>query len=232
MRNAHMKIAVATLAISIGASPVLGCTTVPQANTSRTTQLMEVSSAATAQEQKPADDKKPEAKAEDKKAEEKKPEEKKPDEKKCDEKKPEQVKPSEEKKPEDETKKDDPKKTESKKPAGKKEEKKSDEKPAEDAKEDSAFTIDNFAVTKAALEELGVTTEALEQKIKEGKKLIDVLTEEDIPVKKFKKVLYKQYVSVIKEGVKAGKISKEDAKLLKSTIKQKVNSWMSEKEDK
>ena len=93
----------------------------------------------------------------------------------------------------------------------------------------NTFVIDNFKVIQAALQKLGVQPEELEVMIKEGKKLPEVLELKNIPVAKFKKALLKQYYSAINEGVKNKQITKEEAKMLRGAIKEKVMSWLETK---
>ncbi|MGL4345281.1 MAG: hypothetical protein ACRCTE_08795 [Cellulosilyticaceae bacterium] len=89
------------------------------------------------------------------------------------------------------------------------------------------FVIDNFKIIQAALEKLGVTPTELQQMIKEGKKLGEVLEVKHIPDAKFKKVLIKEYHTVIKKGLSEGQISKEEANMLNYAVKQKVKNWSS-----
>ncbi len=91
-----------------------------------------------------------------------------------------------------------------------------------------AFTIDNFKIIQTTLEKLGVTPATLENQIKEGKKLVEVLEAAEIPVPKFKKQLYKEYRAAIKEGVKNKQLTKEEGKTLTKAIKQKVDAWMAD----
>lgn len=93
----------------------------------------------------------------------------------------------------------------------------------------NTFVIDNFKVIQSALQKLGVQPEELEVMIKEGKKLPEVLELKNIPVPKFKKVLLKQYYVAINEGVENKQITKEEAKMLRSAIKEKVMSWLQTK---
>ena len=93
----------------------------------------------------------------------------------------------------------------------------------------NTFVIDNFKVIQGALQKLGVQPEELEVMIKEGKKLPEVLELKNIPVAKFKKALLKQYYSAINEGVKNKQITKEEAKMLRAAIKEKVMSWLETK---
>lgn len=88
------------------------------------------------------------------------------------------------------------------------------------------FVIDNFKVISTTLEQLGVTYDELQGLIKEGKKLKDVLEVKEINVKKFKKELIKQYNKVIDEGVNEGKLTKEEGKMLKKAIKEKIMNWL------
>ncbi len=190
MKNTKLKSSAILLSIVIGSTPVLGCTTVPRANTSRGDFAIEVASAATT-EAKPA----PATGAQGADKAEAKKEEEKP-----------AAKPAEKKAK-----------------ADKAEAKKEEEKPV-----DAAFTIDNFQVIQKTLEKLGIPPEELEKQVKEGKKLVQVLEEGDISVKKFKKQLYKEYCAAIKEGVKSDKLTKDEGKVLKKAIKEKVDAWMSE----
>lgn len=93
----------------------------------------------------------------------------------------------------------------------------------------NTFVIDNFKVIQGALQKLGVQPEELEGMIKEGKKLPEVLELKNIPVAKFKKALLKQYYVAINEGVKNKQITKEEAKMLRAAIKEKVMSWLQTK---
>ncbi len=93
----------------------------------------------------------------------------------------------------------------------------------------NTFVIDNFKVIQDALQKLGVQPEELEGMIKEGKKLPEVLELKNIPVAKFKKALLKQYYAAINEGVKNKQITKEEAKMLRAAIKEKVMSWLQTK---
>ena len=93
----------------------------------------------------------------------------------------------------------------------------------------NTFVIDNFKVIQGALQKLGVQPEELEGMIKEGKKLPEVLELKNIPVAKFKKALLKQYYAAINEGVKNKQITKEEAKMLRAAIKEKVMSWVQTK---
>ncbi|OON96189.1 MAG: hypothetical protein ATN32_06630 [Candidatus Epulonipiscium fishelsonii] len=213
MKNRKIKLAVTALSICIGASPILACGTAPRANTTGSTQICQATT--TSETAKPSTETTPptpqattpQATTPEKTEENNTPE----NAKKLEDAKKEDAKKLEKK---EDTKKDDAKKSEKKEKA-----------------DSEVFSIDNFKVIQTSLEKLGVTPEELETKIKEGKKLIDVLEESEIPVKKFKKTLYKEYCKVIKEGVKSEKITKEEGKALKAAIKQKVELWMSEKED-
>ena len=95
----------------------------------------------------------------------------------------------------------------------------------------NTFVIDNFKVIQGALQKLGVQPEELEGMIKEGKKLPEVLELKNIPVAKFKKALLKQYYAAINEGVKNKQITKEEAKMLRAAIKEKVMSWLQTKQN-
>ena len=97
------------------------------------------------------------------------------------------------------------------------------------SKEDTPFVIDNFQVIQSTLCKLGISNDELEVMIKEGKKLPEVLEMRNIEVMKFKKALLKQYYSAINEGVKNKQITKEEGKMLRIAIKQKVMSWLTTK---
>ena len=96
-------------------------------------------------------------------------------------------------------------------------------------KEDTPFVIDNFQVIQNALCKLGIPNDELEVMIKEGKKLPEVLEMRNIEVAKFKKALLKQYYNAIDEGIKNKQITKEEGKMLRIAIKQKVMSWLAAK---
>ncbi len=89
-----------------------------------------------------------------------------------------------------------------------------------------AFVIDNFKIISTCLEKMGVTPQALEGMIKEGKKLPDVLTEREISIKRFKKALIKEYNTVIRQGVADERLTVEEAKVLRKAIKEKVMCWL------
>lgn len=93
----------------------------------------------------------------------------------------------------------------------------------------NTFVIDNFKVIQGALNRLGVAPEELEVMIKEGKRLPEVLEIKNIKVAKFKKALLKQYYVAINEGVENKQITKEEAKMLRGAIKEKVMSWLEAK---
>lgn len=97
-----------------------------------------------------------------------------------------------------------------------------------EAKKSGAFTVDNFKMITQALEKLGVSEDCLNQMIKEGKNLPEVLQTKEIEVKRFKKILIKEYYKVIKQGVEDEQLTPADAKMLKYAVKQKIMSWLSE----
>lgn len=99
-------------------------------------------------------------------------------------------------------------------------------KPEAQAKEETPFVIDNFQVIQSTLCKLGIPNDELEVMIKEGKKLPEVLEMRNIEVAKFKKALLKEYYNAIDEGVKNKQITKEEGKMLRLAIKQKVMSWL------
>ena len=119
----------------------------------------------------------------------------------------------------------------------KKEEKEAKKEEKEAAKEEKevkqeapkgAFKVDNFQIIQASLQKLGIEPEELETLIKEGKKLPEILEMKEITVKKFKKVLLKEYYKVIEQGVKDKQITKTQGKMLKEAIKEKIDEWMVE----
>lgn len=88
------------------------------------------------------------------------------------------------------------------------------------------FYLDHFGVIKSSLKKFGVSGEKLATYIREGKKLEDVLEIENIPVKKFKKEVIKQYNTRVKAGVKEGSLTKEQAKKLKQAINTTIKKWL------
>ncbi len=206
MKNTKLKSSAILLSLVIGSTPVLACTSAPRANTSRGDSIVLQTASSSMVKTEPAAD----AETAEKKEEsaEKTEKTEKPD------------------KTEKTEKTDKVEKTEKVDKAAKDDKKEKPAKAEEGA--EAAFTIDNFQIIQKALEKLGVKPEELEKQVKEGKKLIQVLEEAEIPVKKFKKQLYKEYCAAVKEGVKADKLTKDEAKVLKKAIKEKVDAWMSE----
>lgn len=96
---------------------------------------------------------------------------------------------------------------------------------AESGKEKKTFVLDNFKIIATALDALGVDQGELNAYIKDGKKLEDVLTAEKISTRKFKKQLLKAYQGEVEEAVKAGRLTEEQGKQLKTAIKQTVKNW-------
>ena len=88
------------------------------------------------------------------------------------------------------------------------------------------FVLDHFGVIKDSLKEFGVSGEEVASYIREGKKLEEVLKLEKISVKSFKKEVIKQYNTRVKQGVKEGALTKEQAKKLKQAIKQTIKKWL------
>ncbi len=88
------------------------------------------------------------------------------------------------------------------------------------------FYLDHFGIIKKSLKTFNVSGEKLATYIREGKKLEDVLEIENIPIKKFKKEVIKQYNAKVKEGVKEGNLTKEQAKKLRQAIDQTIKKWL------
>ncbi|OON95560.1 MAG: hypothetical protein ATN31_10755 [Candidatus Epulonipiscioides saccharophilum] len=211
MKNNRLRSAAMLMSLVVGVTPAMACSTCPRANTSTKTNFMET--IPTSAPVTPATTSTPAVPAEPTPTTQQPPK----TELKKEDTKDEVTK--------DETKKEDVKKEDLKKEETEKEEtKKEDTKKAEPG----AFTIDNFKIIQSALITLGVKQEDLEIQIKEGKKLVDVLDSADITIKKFRKQLIKEYSKVIKEGKKAGQLTREEAKTLKKAVKDKVESWMNE----
>ena len=103
------------------------------------------------------------------------------------------------------------------------------DKKQESIKEKKTFVLDNFKMIASALKALGVECDELSTYIKEGKNLEDVLREEKISVRKFKKELLKAYQAEVEEAVKAGKLTSQQGKQLNAAIKETVKSWQVKK---
>ncbi len=88
------------------------------------------------------------------------------------------------------------------------------------------FTLNNFIIIQSTLEKLGVPNDELEVLIKQGKNLQQVLKEKNIPVKKFKKEVLKEYYKAVDEGIDRNLISPEEGKRLKSAIKETIKNWL------
>lgn len=91
------------------------------------------------------------------------------------------------------------------------------------------FVLDHFKMIVNTLKQLGVEESEITNYIKEGKKLEEILKAEKISPKKFKKCMYKQYCEVIDAAVKEGKITAEQAKQLKTAIKETIHNWLPKK---
>ncbi|ONI46439.1 hypothetical protein AN641_00210 [Candidatus Epulonipiscioides gigas] len=201
MKNSQLKSVAIVMSLVIGAAPVFACNSAPRANTTRSSLIEVVPTTATVTPAPSTTVAPSTTSAPSTTATQETKEETK-----------------------QETKKEEAKKTEETR-----EVKKDSQTEKKDVKdENAAFTIDNFKIIQASLITLGIKQEDLEIQIKEGKKLVDVLEQGEIPVKKFKKQLVKEYSKAIKEGQKEGKLTKEEAKTLKKAIKEKVDGWMTE----
>ncbi len=88
------------------------------------------------------------------------------------------------------------------------------------------FYLDHFGIIRKSLKTFGVNGEELATYIREGKNLEQVLELENIPINKFKKEVIKQYNIKVKEGVKEGSITKEQAKKLRQAINQTIKKWL------
>ncbi|WP_054743796.1 hypothetical protein [Cellulosilyticum ruminicola] len=88
------------------------------------------------------------------------------------------------------------------------------------------FALDNFKVIQATLAGCGVDEQELAAYIKQGKKLEDVLKEEKISTRKFKKRVLKEYCKVIDQAVKDGQLTNEQGAQLKEAIKETVKNWL------
>ena len=91
------------------------------------------------------------------------------------------------------------------------------------------FALDNFKVIQATLAGCGVDEQELAAYIKQGKKLEDVLKEEKISTRKFKKRVLKEYCKVIDQAVKDGQLTNEQGAQLKEAIKETVKNWLPKK---
>ena len=92
--------------------------------------------------------------------------------------------------------------------------------------EKKPFMLDHFKMIVNALKKLGVEEKEIVTYIKEGKKLEEILNEEHIKPKKFKKCILKEYNKVVDEAQKNGQITCEQAKQLKAAIKETIKNWL------
>ncbi len=88
------------------------------------------------------------------------------------------------------------------------------------------FALNNFIIIQTTLEKLGIPNDELETLIKQGKNLEQVLKEKDIPVRKFKKEVLKEYYKAVDEGIDNKLITPEEGKRLKSAIKETIKGWL------
>lgn len=98
-----------------------------------------------------------------------------------------------------------------------------------DQKKPQPFILDNFKVIEMTLKHFGIDSAELANYIKEGKKLEDVLKEEKISVKRFKRRVMEEYFKAVDEGVANKQLTKEQASQLKNAIKDTVKGWLPRK---
>lgn len=91
------------------------------------------------------------------------------------------------------------------------------------------FTLDNFKVIENTLKCFGVDSRELAQYIKQGKKLEEVLKEERISVKKFKKQILREYYKTIDEAIMNKQLTQKQSTQLKKAIKDTVKGWLPRK---
>lgn len=75
------------------------------------------------------------------------------------------------------------------------------------------------------LANLGISNEELQKYVGQGKKIFDIIEEREITMIDFKKALTQEYKSQIKRATKNDLITRKEAKMLTSLLKEKMANW-------
>lgn len=85
--------------------------------------------------------------------------------------------------------------------------------------------LDKPEVIIHALADLGISDQDLQEAIKQGKKIYEVLQEREITLEAFKNALSKEYTARIKQATKDKVITKKEAKTLIKLLDERMNAW-------
>lgn len=85
--------------------------------------------------------------------------------------------------------------------------------------------LDKPEVIVNTLVTLGISNEDLKEAIAQGKKVFEMLQENEITLEAFKNALSKEYAIRIKQAIKDGVITKKEARTLTKMLKQRMNEW-------
>ena len=75
------------------------------------------------------------------------------------------------------------------------------------------------------LANLGISNEELQKYVGQGKKIFDIIEEREITMIDFKKALTQEYKCQIKRATKNDLITRKEAKMLTSLLKEKMANW-------
>lgn len=85
--------------------------------------------------------------------------------------------------------------------------------------------LDKPEVIMNTLVSLGISNEELKKAISQGKKVFEMLQENEITLEAFKDALSKEYTIRIKQAIKDEVITKKEARTLTKMLKQRMNEW-------
>ncbi|NLI89049.1 MAG: hypothetical protein GX366_01375 [Epulopiscium sp.] len=85
--------------------------------------------------------------------------------------------------------------------------------------------LDSPEVIINTLLSLGISKEEIRESAEEGKKIYDILQEKEVPMKKFKSALNKEYKLRIREARKFNVITREEAKILTDLLRERMKNW-------
>lgn len=86
--------------------------------------------------------------------------------------------------------------------------------------------LDSPEVIISTLGRLGITKEELQAYVGQDKKIYDIIQEENISMRRFKRALTKEYRCRIRQATKDQVITKEEAKVLNDLLKERMKAWV------
>lgn len=85
--------------------------------------------------------------------------------------------------------------------------------------------LDSPEVIISTLARLGISREELEEYVGQDKKIYDIIQEENISMRRFKRALTKEYRCRIRQASKDQIITREEAKVLNNLLKERMSQW-------